>query len=236
MKPAAMPVLCYHATMNAPKHIGFIMDGNRRWARAQGLPTFEGHRRGKDKVREVVSWCIDAGVLHMTLYAFSTENWKRATDEVSYLMALLGTFLEQDVRELHEAGVRLRVIGERPRLSAKLQKLVGDAEEKTAGNTTLTLQVAISYGSRAEILDAIARAEKKDLTEDDFSALLWTAGTPDPDMIVRTSGEHRLSNFLLWQAAYAELFFPTVHWPAFSRADFDSLLAEYKNRQRRFGE
>lgn len=218
--------------MSAPRHVAVIMDGNGRWAKSKGLPRLMGHRAGADALDRVMHYCRDAGVEFLTVYAFSTENWKRSTEEVSGLMKLLSSFIHKKEKELVGNGIRFRVIGRRTDLSEKLQKEIAALEEKTAGGS-FTLVVALSYGGRDEILRAAAKFQGG--TEEDFSALLDTAGIPDPDLIVRTSGELRLSNFLLWQAAYAEFYFTDVLWPDFGREEFDKALASFAKRERRMG-
>ncbi|MBE6381734.1 MAG: di-trans,poly-cis-decaprenylcistransferase [Lentisphaerae bacterium] len=218
--------------MSAPRHVAVIMDGNGRWAKAKGLPRLMGHRAGADALDRVMHYCRDAGVEFLTVYAFSTENWKRSTEEVSGLMKLLSSFIHKKEKELVGNGIRFRVIGRRTDLSEKLQKEIAALEKKTAGGS-FTLVVALSYGGRDEILRAAAKFQGG--TEEDFSALLDTAGIPDPDLIVRTSGELRLSNFLLWQAAYAEFYFTDVLWPDFGREEFDKALASFAKRERRMG-
>ena len=221
-------------------HIGIIMDGNRRWAKNRGLPTFEGHRRGYNKMKKVTQWCIDRGINILTVYAFSTENWNRSKEEVSYLMNLFRTALSKDVEEIHQQGVRIKLIGQRERLAPDIQKMLENAEAKTRNNKKLLFNMAISYGGRPDILQAVKKIislkiEADEITEDLISKNLWTEGIPDPDLIVRTSGEYRLSNFLTWQSAYSELLFIKKHWPAFSEKDLDLIIAEYNKRQRRFG-
>ena len=216
------------------------MDGNRRWAKKHGLPTFEGHRRGYAKLKEIARWCIDAGVSYLTVYAFSTENWQRSKREVSYLMNLLRRGLLTDVEEFHAHGVQLRMVGQRNRLAADIRKTVTAAERKTAANKKLVLTLAISYGGRQEIIEAVKaivakKVPTRKITAELIGQQLWTAGLPDPDLIVRTSGEQRLSGFLLWGSAYSELLFIEKHWPDVTRRDFDAVISEYQNRHRRFG-
>ena len=218
------------------------MDGNRRWARDRGLPTLEGHRRGYDKVKKVGKWCKERGVKVVTLWAFSTENWKRSKKEVDYLMNLFKFALsDREVNELDKEGIRFQVIGQKERLSEKLQELIKKAEEKTKDNKEGILNLAISYGGRVDVLEAVKRIVEKginsqNISEEIMNQNLWTAGLPDLDLIIRTSGELRTSGFLLWQAAYAELYFCKNHWPDFSEKDLDEALADYARRQRRFGE
>jgi undecaprenyl diphosphate synthase len=227
-----------------PVHVAIIMDGNGRWAAARGLPRIAGHRAGAQAVRRAIEAAIRHNVGWLTLYAFSSENWRRSAGEVTDLTGLLRHYIRSEVAELHEQGVRMRFIGDRGRFDADIQADLLRAEQRTAINTRLTLIVALSYGARAEIVAAArrvaeaARAGTLDpatLTEEGFGRLLDTPDIPDPDLILRTSGEQRLSNFLLWQGAYAELVFLDVLWPDFSQAHFAEALAEYARRERRFG-
>ncbi len=221
-----------------PASIGIIMDGNRRFAKAKGLPTLEGHRAGYEKMREVIGWCKDSGVRNLIVYAFSTENWNRAEEEVSYLMDLFRMVIETIVEEAKKDDTRVIFLGERTRLPQDILKRMKWAEEETASFTTFTLGIALSYGGRAEIVDAIRRIPKESLetiSEEEFSDLLWTKDIPDPDLIIRTSGERRLSNFLPWQSVYSELFFIDSMWPDFTREEFERILKEYEARERRRG-
>ena len=229
-------------TKTIPYHIGIIMDGNRRWARDKGLPTLEGHRRGYNKLKKVGKWCKERGVKIVTLWAFSTENWKRSEKEVDYLMNLFKFALSDgEVNELNKDGIRLQVIGQKERLSEKLQELIKKAEERTKDNKEGILNLAISYGGRVDVLEAVKKMIEKgippqEVSEEMIDQNLWTAGLPDPDLIIRTSGELRTSGFLIWQAAYAELYFCKNHWPDFSEKDLDEALADYARRQIRFGQ
>ena len=227
-----------------PAHVAIIMDGNGRWATRRGLPRVAGHRAGVEAVRRTIRAAMEAGVGCLTLYAFSSENWRRSAGEVSDLTGLLRHFLRNEVGELDKAGVRLRVIGDRARFDRDIQAELEAAERRTAGNAKLTLVVALSYGGRAEIVAAAravaqaalaGRLDPASLDEEGFAGLLSTAGIPDPDLVIRTSGEQRLSNFLLWQSAYAELLFLDVLWPDFSAEHFEEALAEFNRRERRFG-
>lgn len=220
------PVIC----------IGVIMDGNRRFARARGLPTLEGHRRGYEKLKELMGWAKEAGIKDVVVFGFSTENWNRSADEVGYLMDLIKRMLVVDAEEFRKEGGRLRIVGQRERFSPDLQKAFADAEELTKDGDH-TLWLAVSYGGRAEILSAVNRLVKggREIDEQGFSDALWTSGMPDPDIIVRTSGEQRLSGFLPWQGVYSELFFVPGHWPDFSKKDFQNILDEYQRRDRRHG-
>ncbi|MBX9875531.1 MAG: isoprenyl transferase [Beijerinckiaceae bacterium] len=227
-----------------PAHVAIIMDGNGRWAQMRGLPRQEGHRRGLEALRATVRNAGDLGVRILTLYSFSTENWRRPATEVSFLLGLLKRFVEKDLGELHAAGVRVRIIGGRDDLSPDLRRLVEHAETLTRDNTAMTLVVAFNYGARDEIVratrrlaaDAAAgRIDPAAIDEAMLGSRLDTADLPDPELVIRTSGETRISNFLLWQAAYAEFVFLPVLWPDFDRAAFEDALAEYGRRERRFG-
>ncbi|MCZ8042876.1 MAG: isoprenyl transferase [Beijerinckiaceae bacterium] len=227
-----------------PAHVAIIMDGNGRWAQMRGLPRQEGHRRGLEALRAAVRNAGDLGVRILTLYSFSTENWRRPATEVSFLLGLLKRFVEKDLGELHAAGVRVRIIGGRDDLSPDLRRLVEHAETLTRDNTAMTLVVAFNYGARDEIVratrrlaaDAAAgRIDPAAIDEALLGSRLDTADLPDPELVIRTSGETRISNFLLWQAAYAEFVFLPVLWPDFDRAAFEEALAEYGRRERRFG-
>ena len=225
-------------------HVAIIMDGNGRWATERGWPRLVGHRRGAERVRAIVEASPGLGIRHLTLYAFSTENWKRSTEEVIGLMSIFARYIESEAQRLSDAGVRLRFIGGRERLDRKLQKLMAGIEAKTAPNTGLNLNVAINYGGR----DEIARAARKlaedvatgrispdDVGEEAFAARLDTAGLPDPDLVIRTSGETRISNFLLWQSAYAEYEFTPTLWPDFTPAELETILSRFRVRDRRYG-
>jgi undecaprenyl diphosphate synthase len=227
-----------------PCHVAIIMDGNGRWAARRALPRVAGHRAGVEAVRRTIRATMESGIAWLTLYAFSSENWRRPAEEVTDLTGLLRHFLRNEVSELDRHGVRLRVIGDRARFDRDIQAELEAAERRTAGNAKLNLVIALSYGGRAEIVAAAraaavaARAGTLDpaaLDEAGFAALLSTTGIPDPDLIIRTSGEQRLSNFLLWQSAYAELVFLDVLWPDFAAAHFGEALAEFNRRERRFG-
>jgi undecaprenyl diphosphate synthase len=228
----------------APRHIALIMDGNGRWAAARGLPRFEGHRRGVEALRRAVRAAIEVGVGYLTVYSFSVENWSRPFEEVQSLLGLLHRFIRNDLAELHANNVRVRVIGARVDLAPDIADLLREAEQVTKDNTGLTLVVAFNYGARQEIAaaaralaEAVAagRLRPSDIDVDAISAQLHTADIPDPDLIIRTSGEQRLSNFLLWQAAYAEFVFLPINWPDFDKASLVAAIAEYNHRERRFG-
>ena len=224
------------------QHLAVIMDGNGRWAKKRHLPRLAGHRAGAESLDRTMHWCKEAGIKYLTVYAFSTENWKRSKGEVAGLMKLLSHFIKAKEKELVKNGVRFRVIGRREDLSEKLQGEIAALEEKTKDGE-FTLVVALSYGGRDEIVraagvfnaEAQGRRERGESLEDIFSSCLDTAGIPDPDLIVRTSGELRLSNFLLWQAAYAEFYLTDVLWPDFDKAEFDKAIASFSKRERRMG-
>ena len=216
------------------QYVALITDGNGRWAKARGLPVGEGHRAGADTVKARLKDAVDLGVEELTVYSFSTENWSRPEEEVLGLMAMFAERIVQETPELHESGVRMRFIGRREGVEEALLEQMDWAEGVTAGNDRITLFVAFNYGGRAEIVDA-ARRLAPDGDEDDFRALLYAPEMHDPDLIIRTSGEQRISNYLLWQAAYSELVFCDALWPDFDRAAFEAALAEYSARKRRFG-
>lgn len=229
---------------NKLRHLAIIMDGNRRWAKKRGLPAIAGHRQGAKTLEQV---CRDAkrlGIEYLTLYAFSTENWQRSKEEVDALMGLLREYLKNDLKELQENNARIVFIGERSMLAEDIVVKMNDIEKQTAGNTDFTLCLAISYGARQEILNAVKSAAQKlksgiisaeDIDERYFSGLLYTKDIPDPDMLVRTSGEQRISNYLLWQIAYSELCFLDVLWPDFGRKELEMVIENYQNRERRYG-
>lgn len=222
-----------------PRHIAIIMDGNGRWAKSKGLPRLSGHRAGAEALDRTMHLCKEAGVEFLTVYAFSTENWRRSKSEVAGLMKLLSTYIKRKGKELLKNGVRFRVIGRRSDLSDKLQKEIADLEKRTADGA-FSLVVALSYGGRDEIVRAARRLAQsgippQEIDEAAFADSLDTAGIPDPDLIIRTSGELRLSNFLLWQAAYAEFFFTDALWPDFGKDQFDAALDAFARRERRMG-
>jgi len=223
-----------------PGHVAIIMDGNGRWAKQRGLPRLAGHRAGTENIRRVIEGFAEHGVRYLTLYAFSTENWARPQAEVRGLLRILEEVIERETRNLHEKGVRLRHLGRLDGLSGRLQRAVNDAIELTKGNTRITVNIAFNYGGRAEILDAIRRmlqdGVKLEQVDDAlFSKYLYTADLPDPDLIIRTAGEMRLSNFLIWQAAYSEYYSTPVFWPDFDRVEIEKALLAYSQRERRFG-
>jgi undecaprenyl diphosphate synthase len=228
----------------APRHVAIIMDGNGRWAAARGLPRVEGHRRGVEALRRTIRAAGEIGIRVITIFSFSAENWSRPAAEVGELMGLLRRFIRNDLAELHKSNVRVRVIGERDGLDADIGRLLTDAEELTRGNSGLTLVVAFNYGARQEIARAARQIAKQveqgvlkpaDITAQTIGQFLDAPDLPDPDFIIRTSGEQRLSNFLLWQSAYSELVFVPAFWPDFDRAALEAAIGEYQQRERRFG-
>ncbi|AOK29416.1 MULTISPECIES: polyprenyl diphosphate synthase [Burkholderia] len=228
---------------NVPRHVAIIMDGNGRWATERRLPRVAGHTRGVDAVRAVVEGCARAGVEYLTLFAFSSENWRRPTDEVSFLMRLFITALEREVGKLHANGIRLRVVGDLSKFEPRIQALIRRAETKTARNTRLTLTIAANYGGRWDILQATQRLVEQaaregravEIDENAFASHLAMAYAPEPDLFIRTGGEQRVSNFLLWQLAYAEFYFTDKFWPDFDGNALAEALASYTHRERRFG-
>jgi undecaprenyl diphosphate synthase len=229
---------------NVPRHVAIIMDGNGRWARSRGLPRVAGHRKGVERLRDMVSACIEHGVACLTLFAFSSENWRRPREEVGLLKDLFAQALEREVARLHGNGIRFRVIGEYDAFGEKIARAVREAEELTRDNRRMTLTIAANYGGRwdiaraaAELARRVAAGELKpeDITPETLEPHLSLADLPEPDLFIRTGGEQRISNFLLWQLAYTELYFTPVLWPEFDRTQFDLALASYASRQRRFG-
>lgn len=229
---------------NLPRHVGIIMDGNGRWAEARGLQRTAGHREGAEAVRRTVEASGDLGIEYLTLFGFSSENWKRPETEINDLMALLTRYLRGEIAEMHKQNVRFRVIGGRDAFSPEIIALINEGENLTRDNNRLNFTVALNYGGRADITMAARRAaaevssgrlDPRDITEERFSGWLWTAGMPDPDLIIRTSGEQRVSNFLLWQSAYSEFVFLDTLWPDFSRDDLMRAMTEFGRRERRYG-
>jgi undecaprenyl diphosphate synthase len=227
-----------------PDHVAIIMDGNGRWAKRRKLPRLEGHRQGAKSVRRTVEFCRRNGIEFLTLYAFSTENWRRPRSEVAGLMKLLSQFIDSELNELHANNIRVRTIGDLGRLPTELIVKIRNAVEKTRDNQEMTLNIALSYGGRQDIISASLKIAasiqskaltKEDITEELYSEFLDTQGLPDPDLLIRTGGEMRISNFLLWQLAYAELYFTPVLWPDFDDDTFMEAINVYRSRQRRFG-
>ena len=243
-EPASQQRTAARPDLRIPTHVGVIMDGNGRWAQARGKPRTEGHVAGVRALRGLVQSCIDHGVSYLTVFSFSSENWSRPKDEISFIFGLLRRFVASDLEKLHRNNVRVKIIGVREGLDDSLRRLIADVETTTAMNTGLKLQVAFNYGGKAEITDAVrriaalvadGRLKAEDITEDTIGRALYTAGMPDPDIVIRTSGEQRFSNFLLWQSAYSELVFVDENWPDFDEASFVRVLEEYTGRDRRFG-
>jgi len=227
-------------TENVPRHVAVIMDANGRWAEDRGLPRLEGHTAGTENIREIIRLFGERGVHVLTLYAFSTENWRRPPDEVSGLMHILSQVIERELQPLHEAGVQLRYIGQLEVLEPELRTQIEGAVARTAANTEMTVCVAFNYGGRSEVVDAIraivdSGVPADAIDEDLVARHLYTHGLPDPDLIIRTGGQQRLSNFLIWQAAYAEYYFTDTYWPDFREADVDEALEAYAQRIRKFG-
>ena len=238
------PASLAETSAKVPRHVAIIMDGNGRWAEARGLPRFAGHTAGVEAVRRTTRAAIELGIQYLTIYSFSTENWSRPETEVTFLMGLMRRYIRSDLAELHKNGVRIRLIGERDRIDADLLALMDEAIELTGANTALTLVIAFNYGARGEIAKAARHLAQKvadgrigidAITTEALSAALDTSDLPDPDLLIRTSGEERLSNFLLWQLAYAEFLFLDVLWPDFDKAQLERALQEFRTRDRRFG-
>lgn len=231
-----------------PKHVAIIMDGNGRWAHARGLPRTAGHKKGADVTKKIVSAASDLGIKYLTLFGFSSENWNRPDQEVQDLMQLLRYYLRAETADMHKNNVRLRVIGQRKRFDEDIIQLIENAEQLTKNNTGITVIIALNYGGRKEILQAaqsllkdykeekLELSDIENLSEEQFSKYLMTEDIPDPDLLVRTSGEQRISNFLLWQCAYAEMIFTPVLWPDFNKQELQKAIEEYSMRERRFGE
>lgn len=230
--------MSHTSSVAVPQCLGFIMDGNRRWATEQGLDTLAGHQAGRETFGTIVRLVRDAGIPHAVFYAFSTENWQRSKQEVSYLMELFREWLQRMDERVAEDKVRVRIVGRRGDFDEAMQDLMSQLETKSAEYSATTIWIALSYGGRVELLDAMNRAIAvgNPVTEAEFSKLLWTAEMPDPDMIIRTGGEQRLSNFLPWQSVYSELYFIETYWPALTEADFRDILEEYGRRTRRHGQ
>ena len=229
---------------NTLQHIAIIMDGNGRWATKRGLPRLAGHKKGAEAVKIVTEAAAEAGVKYLTLYAFSTENWQRSPEEVNGLMSLLSDYLKTDLKEIQEKGVRIRFIGERHMLASDIVEEMEKIEKQTINNDRMTLCIALSYGSRQEIVQAARKiatlAKRGDILPEDvdikmFSDMLYTKDMPDPDLVIRSSGEQRISNYLLWQVAYAEFYFSPVLWPDFNKETLNAIIEDYNHRERRYG-
>ena len=243
-EPAIQSRAASRPDLKIPAHIGVIMDGNGRWARARGKPRTEGHVAGVRALRGLVESCINYGIDYLTVFSFSSENWTRPKEEISFIFGLLRRFVASDLEKLHRNNVRVRIIGARTGLDEGLRRLIAEVEATTAMNTGLKLQVAFNYGGKAELTEAMRRIAEQvaagrlrpeEITEDTIGQALYTAGLPDPDIVLRTSGEHRFSNFLIWQSAYAELIFVEENWPDFDEQSFVRVLEEYSGRDRRYG-
>jgi undecaprenyl diphosphate synthase len=226
--------------MSNLKHLAIILDGNRRWAREKGLPTFEGHKAGYDRIKDVSKWCLERDIRILTVYAFSTENWNRSKREVQYLMALMNKAFREELEELNKLGIRVNIIGSRDRLSKEIKKNIEKIERETKNNKEAVLNICFNYGGRLEIVEAVKKiveegikAEK--INEELISKYIWFKGQPEPDLIVRTSGEKRLSGFLTWTSVYSELYFPSCYWPDFDEKELDKAIKEFEKRNRRFG-
>lgn len=226
------------------KHVAIIMDGNRRWAKEHNLPSAVGHKKGVESLKTAVKSCHKFGIKYLTVYAFSTENWNRKKEEVDFLMDLLAHTIKSELNELYENGVKIKFIGDLTRLNKKLQKILNDTMEKTKDNTGVNLQIAFNYGSRNEMVNAVKNISKKvlnnelsfdEISEDTISNELYTSNIPDPDLLIRTGGEMRVSNYLLWQIAYSELLITHQFWPEFDEDSMRNAILEFNNRQRRYG-
>lgn len=221
-------------------HLAIIMDGNRRWAKERGLPSLEGHRAGYERMKQVGDWCLDRGIKTLSVFAFSTENWDRTEEEIGYLMDLLEKALTDELQHFASKGVRMKIVGRRDRLRPSILRAIEAAERNTAENTRATFAICLNYGGRPEILDACKKmiedgVKPEDVTEAEFAKRLYWPDMPNPDLVVRTSGEERLSGFLTWESVYSELYFTEKHWPDFDEQELDKSLEEFARRQRRFG-
>lgn len=229
---------------NVPRHVAVIMDGNGRWAKQRGMSRTEGHKAGLESIRRTVAACQKRGIKYLTLYAFSTDNWKRPKTEVAFLMQLMASYLKKEINKLHEQNVRFTTIGNTEAFAANIQKLIQNGKEKTAANSGLTLVLALNYGGRDEIVRAVrkiaeetadGKIQPNEITAQTVADRLYTAGIPDPDLLIRTSGEIRVSDFLLWQISYAEFWFTDIFWPDFNETELEKAITDYQNRHRRFG-
>jgi len=240
MTKSQVPTKSQTGNLQIPKHIAIIMDGNGRWAQKRKLPRIEGHRRGSVSLKEAVKACVEFGVKHLTVYAFSTENWKRPKEEVGFLMNLLSSTIDREVDELNKNKIKIRFLGRISMLPEKLQEKIRSAEERTKNNGRLNLNIMLSYGGRAELTDALRSIVKNNvksdtIDEDLISGSLYTAGIPDPDLLIRTAGEMRVSNFMLWQIAYSEIWVTDVLWPDFRKKHLLEAISDYSGRIRKFG-
>jgi undecaprenyl diphosphate synthase len=226
--------------MSNLKHLAIILDGNRRWAKEKGLPTFAGHKAGYDKIKDVSKWCLERDIKILTVFAFSTENWNRSKQEVKYLMALMNKAFSEELEELNKLGFKVNIIGSRDRLSKKIKKNIEKIETETKNNKKAVLNICFNYGGRLEIVEAVKKIVEEGIEVDKInekliSKYIWFKGQPEPDLIVRTSGEKRLSGFLTWTSVYSELYFPRCYWPDFDEKELDKAIKEFERRNRRFG-
>ena len=226
--------------MSNLKHLAIILDGNRRWAKEKGLPTFAGHKAGYDKIKDVSKWCLKRNIKILTVYAFSTENWNRSKEEVKYLMTLMNKAFSKELEDLNKLGFKVNIIGSRDRLSKKIKKNIEKIETETKNNKKAVLNICFNYGGRLEIVEAVKKIveegiETDKINEELISKYIWFKGQPEPDLIVRTSGEKRLSGFLTWTSVYSELYFPRCYWPDFDEKELDKAIKEFERRNRRFG-
>lgn len=226
--------------MSNLKHLAIILDGNRRWARERGLPTFEGHRVGYERIKDVSRWCLERNIKILTVYAFSTENWNRSKEEVKYLMTLMNKAFSEELDELNKLGFKINIIGSRDRISRTIKKNIEKIENETKNNKKAILNICFNYGGRLEIVEAVKKIveegiEVDKINEELISKYIWFKGQPEPDLIVRTSGEKRLSGFLTWTSVYSELYFPRCYWPDFDEKELDKAIKEFNKRNRRFG-
>ena len=226
--------------MSNLKHLAIILDGNRRWARERGLPTFEGHRVGYERIKDVSRWCLERNIKILTVYAFSTENWNRSKEEVKYLMTLMNKAFSEELDELNKLGFKINIIGSRDRISRTIKKNIEKIENETKNNKKAILNICFNYGGRLEIVEAVKKIveegiEVDKINEELISKYIWFKGQPEPDLIIRTSGEKRLSGFLTWTSVYSELYFPRCYWPDFDEKELDKAIKEFNKRNRRFG-
>ena len=226
--------------MSNLKHLAIILDGNRRWARERGLSTFEGHRVGYERIKDVSKWCLERNIKILTVYAFSTENWNRSKEEVKYLMTLMNKAFSEELEELNKLGFKINIIGSRDRISKTIKKNIEKIENETKNNKKAILNICFNYGGRLEIVEAVKKIveegiEVEKINEELIGKYIWFKGQPEPDLIVRTSGEKRLSGFLTWTSVYSELYFPRCYWPDFDEKELDKAIKEFERRNRRFG-
>lgn len=226
--------------MSKLKHLAIILDGNRRWAKGKGLPTFMGHKSGYERIKDICKWCVKRDIKVLTVYAFSTENWNRSKKEVKYLMTLLNKTFSEDTEEFNKLGLKVNVIGSKDRISSQIKKNIEKIEKETKNNKKMVLNICFNYGGRLEIVEAVKKIikegiEPEQVSEELINKYIWFKGQPEPDLIVRTSGEKRLSGFLTWTSVYSELYFPSCFWPDFDEKELDKTITEFERRNRRFG-